>query len=185
MSKRTLQWLGRLMGVYVLCAAACNSSNVGSEARDAFAARASSENGIIVEWRGYTRDYQPGGQPWQKEKVELRFENDSEERWKAKYCIQLLDTQDVVANLGKREFVLDPGAAMETPHYLEFPRDLELDKGAYGLALVVHRPQGTFVNNVTIRIGETDEIYRPKASPENGALAACPQGGTNLSHDDD
>jgi hypothetical protein len=170
MRQRPSLWLAFLLDICVLFASACSASEVDQGMWDPFSARSAGENGIVVEWSGYTDGYQLG----QKAKIELGFENNGQETWHAKYCIQLLDSQDVVATLGQREFVLDPGAAMGTPHYLSFPRDLELDDGAYGLALVVYRPQGPIVNSVAIRIGKTDAVYRPQKSIDSAALAACP-----------
>jgi hypothetical protein len=170
MAQKLTEWMFIVLAFLGLLLTACGAS--GGEMRDPFSARCESEDGIVVEWSGYTEGYQPGYQPEQHDEVYLHFENESDERWKAKYCIQLLDSQDVVATLGQREFVLDPGAAMGTPHVLDFPG--ELAEGAYGLALVVHRPQGSMVNNVTIRIGDTDDFYRSQESANKAALYGCP-----------
>jgi hypothetical protein len=170
MRQRPTLWLAILLNVSVLFASACGPSRVAEALSDPFSARSAGENGIVVEWNGYADGYQLG----QKAKIELGFENNGQDTWQVKYCIQLLDSQDVVATLGEREFILDPGTAMGTPHYLTLPHDSELDEGAYGLALVVHRPQGPMVNTVTIRIGESDDVYQPQESIDTAALAACP-----------
>jgi hypothetical protein len=173
----TIQSVRRALGCVILASllcAACSAVETGSDMRDPFSARSENENGIVVSWSGHTEGYPLEFGPGQREKVELRFENDSSETWQGKYCIQLLDDVGVVATLGTRVFTLDPGAAMGTPHYLRFPRDLDLEAGAYGMALIVHRPHGPSVNTVAVRIGETDAIYRPLSSVDQAALAACP-----------
>jgi hypothetical protein len=169
MAKKAAHRSVLLITAVVLLLAACATS--GSEMRDPFSARSESEKGIVVEWSGYTEGYQPGHQPGQHHEVYLRFENESDEKWRGKYCIQLLDSQDVVAILGQREFVLDPSAGMGTPHVLNLPDGLA--EGAYALTLVVHRPQGAAVNSVTIQVGDTSETYHLHERAYQAALEAC------------
>jgi hypothetical protein len=140
--------------------------------RDPFSARSVGEDGIVVEWSGYTGGYQPNPGPYEHYSVDLSFRNKSDTKWRGRICFSLLDNQDVVADLGQRDLILDPGAAMGTPYVLRFPA--QLAEGAYGLTLVVHRPEGPFVNTVTIRVGDTNEIYESQDSAYQAALDDCP-----------
>jgi len=139
-----------------------------SEMSEPFSSRSVSEDGIVVGWNGYSKGYQPR----QDYMADLDFENGSNETWHGRYCVCLLDDQNVVATLGQQDFTLDPGAAMGTPHTISFPDDLA--EGAYALALVVHQPHGPIVNSVTIQVGDTTGVHRSQESATQAALAACP-----------
>jgi len=145
----------------------CGPTSI-NEMSETFSSRSVSEDGIIVGWNGYSKGYQLG----QDCTVDLDFENGSDETWYGRYCICLLDEQNVVATLGQQDFVLDPGTAMGTPHIISFPDGLT--EGVYALALVVHQPHGPIVNSVTIQVGDTTGVYRSQESATQAALDACP-----------
>ena len=172
MTKRSAQCAVVVLIIVALLFTACSTSVSDTKMRDPFSARSVGEDGIVVEWSGYTEGYQPNPGPDDRYTVDLSFKNESDTEWRGRVCFSLLDGQDVVAELGQREFVLDPGAAMGTPHVLSFPA--ELAQGAYGLTLVVHKPEGPIVNTVTIRIGDTTEIYDAQESAYAAALGDCP-----------
>jgi hypothetical protein len=161
-----------LLVVVGLFFTACGASTPEGQMRDPFSARSVGEDGIVVEWSGYTEGYRPNPGPYEHYSVDLSFKNESDTEWRGRVCFSLLDGQGVIADLGRREFSLDPGAAMGTPYVLRFPA--ELAAGAYGLTLVVHRPEGPFVNTVAIRIGDTTEIYDSQESAYQAALNDCP-----------
>jgi hypothetical protein len=172
MIERTTRWTVFVLTAVGLLVTACNGSGAEPQMQDPFSARSVGEDGIVVEWSGYTEGYRANPGPSKRYSIDLSFRNERDTKWQVRYCIFLLDGQEVVADLGRRDLALDPGAGVDTPHILGLPSDLE--KGAYGLALVVHKPEGPIVNTVTIRAGDTTEIYDSQGSAYQSALDACP-----------
>jgi hypothetical protein len=169
-----------LLVAVVLALVACDVELVKTvERREPFSSQRESENGIMVRWSGDTTGHEPGEQTT----VDTRFANNSEEIWAVRFCLQLLNRQasDVeIIGLEEREFHLDPGVGQSSEVTFQVPAGLE--PGAYGLALVVHRPGGPMVDVVAIRVGTADAAFGPVTSEEtDSALAACLAGGTQES----
>jgi len=126
------------------CAAPADVKEQWDDLTDPFSSRAESEDGIVVEWSGLTRGHQPGGES----AFVLMLRNGSHDAWQGRYCIQLLDSQSVVATLKRGEFSLQPGKDWGMQETIRFP-DV-LSEGTYGLALVIPERLSSVV---TIRVG--------------------------------
>lgn len=172
MTHRSTQRTIVIVAVIGLFFVACSRSISHPQLRDPFTTRSVGEDGIVVGWSGYTEGYQPDPGLYERYSVDLSLKNESDSEWRGRLCLFLLDGQGVVADLGQQDLTLDPGAAMGMPHALRFPTDLA--EGAYGLTLVVHKPEGPFANVVTIHIGDTSEIYASQESALQAALDDCP-----------
>jgi hypothetical protein len=152
--------------------AACETELVETvERREPFSSQRESEDGIVVQWSGYTAGYEPG----EEAAVEAAFTNNSDQIWSVRFCLQLLDRRQgdmEIIGLDERGFGLDPGVGQSSEVAFRVPADLE--PGAYGLALVVQRPGGPMVDVIAIQIGETGAAFAPVTAQENKAsLAAC------------
>jgi len=165
-----------LLTITVLLAAGCGAPMNGpqtptSEVRESFSARRESEDGAIVAWSGYTDGYEPG----MEAEFDVTIKNETEETWRGRYCLQLLDRElpQVIATLEQRPFTLEPGVGFSDTITVRIPEGL--DEGAYGLSLPVRRPGGPMVDLVPIQIGETDEVRRSTTQQDmDAALEACP-----------
>jgi hypothetical protein len=143
----------------------------GEAAREPFSARAESEDGAIVAWSGYTEGYEPGAE----ETFEVTIQNETDQRWHGRYCLQLLDRQlpEVIATLEQRAFTLDSGVGFSDELTVRIPGDL--DEGTYGLSMAVRRPGGPMVDLVPIGVGETDEVRQATTQQDmDASLEACP-----------
>jgi hypothetical protein len=136
-----------------------------------FSARAESEDGAIVAWRGYHEGYEPGTEA----EFTVEITNETAQNWTGRYCLQLLgrESHAVLTTLEQRPFTLEPGVGFTYNMTVRLPESL--DDGAYGLSLAVRRPGGPMVDLVSIQVGETDEIRRATTRQDlNASLAACP-----------
>jgi hypothetical protein len=158
----------------VLVATACGSSEATptDEVRERFSARRESETGLIVAWQGYTEGYQPG----EEAIFGVTFTNETEQTWRGRFCLQLLQRQGshvTVASLEQRPFTLQSDLGFSTDLVVKFPAHLA--DGAYGLSLVVRSPQGPMVDLVPIQVGETAATYGVATQRDmDAALEACP-----------
>lgn len=178
-ASRKTERRSRINGLALLCAAlallivSCGSpaSETPAVAPDPFSSRRESEDGAIVAWSGNTGGYEPGAEA----EFELTLQNETEQRWRGRYCLLLLDRElpQVIATLEQREFTLDPGVGFSDTLIVRLPE--ALDEGTYGLSLAVQRPGGAMVDLVPIQVGETDETRRTTTQQDmDAALAACP-----------
>jgi hypothetical protein len=156
----------------VLVLAACDAELAQSvERQEPFSSRRESEDGIAVQWSGYTAGYEPGEQA----AVETTFTNNSDQVWPVRFCLALLARRAgevEIIGLEEREFDLDPGVGQSSEVSFQIPAGLE--PGAYGLSLVVRRPGGPMVDVIAIRVGATDATFPPITAEETGAaLTAC------------
>jgi hypothetical protein len=169
-------WTVLLLIITSLVFTGCGVPAVGSpttspEEREWFSARRESWDGAIVVWSGYTEGYEPGAQA----EFDITIQNETDQTWHGRYCLQLLDQQLplVIATLESREFTLQPGVGFSDVINVQFPH--ELDEGAYGLSLPVRRSSGPMVDLVSIQIGVTDQERRPANQRDTDAsLEACP-----------
>lgn len=99
--------------------------------RHPFHARSESENGIVVEWSGFSDGYKPG----EPATVEVGFINGTDQSWRGRYCIQLVDRVSLVS--GTRRNPLVDGAYESRPElseaFIQKIRDTlaSLDSGGY------------------------------------------------------
>jgi hypothetical protein len=142
--------VGALTLLIAGCAAPAEVKEQGTNLTDPFSSRSEGENGIVVEWSGYTHGHQPG----KGSAFALMLRNGSQDVWQGRYCIQLLDRQSVVATLKRREFSLQPGKDWHTQESIHFPDGLS--EGAYGLALAI---PGRLSSVVTIQVGRGTGAY--------------------------
>ena len=160
--------------LFVLVATACGSLDATptDQVRERFSARRESATGLIVAWQGYNEGYQPG----EEASFGIRFTNETEQTWRGRFCLQLLQRQGphvAVASLEQRPFTLQSDLGFSTDLVVEFPADMA--DGAYGLSLVVRSPQGPMVDLVPIQVGETADSYGVTTQSDmDAALEACP-----------
>jgi hypothetical protein len=174
-------WKVLLLTVVALLAIGCGaptdrSQTPPEEARQPFSARHETQDGAVVAWSGYTRGYEPGAQA----EFGLAIQNETDQSWHGRYCLQLVDRQlpQVIATLEQREFALEPGVGFSDTVSVRFPEGL--GEGAYGLSLAVRRPDGPadtahpIVDLVSIQVGETDEVRRATTQQDmDASLEAC------------
>jgi|GEM_PF-3099820 len=130
-----------------------------------FTMRAESSDGLLVGWNGFLTNHLSG----QKSTFDLTLENHSRDPWPGQYCVQLVDSQRIIATLSQTEFNLKPGAGQSRQLQIQFPH--KLAAGNYGLVLVTDRPGGPSVSLVYIRVGPP-----PDGSPANPPeVTAIPQ----------
>jgi len=159
-----------------LFAVGCQASTVQTETptaepRQPFSARSESENGTVVSWSGYADGYRAG----QEAAFEIAINNGSDQPWKGRYCLHLLGpgSPRVITTLVERDIDLEPGMGFSDTLQAEMPESLE--PGDYGLAMVVHRPQGPMANFVSIQAGESAEVRQAATQDDmDAALEACP-----------
>ena len=75
--------------------------------RDSFSSRATSEDGAIVAWSGYSEGYAPGAEAT----FEISIKNETAQDWRGRFCLQLMapEQPQVIATLEQRPFNLAPG----------------------------------------------------------------------------
>jgi hypothetical protein len=136
--------------ILLLFASACEEADPETtpRPRNTFDSRFTSEEGSVVAWQGYTEGYQPGA----VSPVTILLENESQQDWPGRYCIQLLDQDGVVAILESLDFTLEPDLGSQRE--LDLPIPDNLAPGPYALALVVRRPSGPLVDVIHIRVGQ-------------------------------
>jgi hypothetical protein len=169
-------WKFLLLTVIVLMAVGCaEQASVTQtqtlEERDRFSARAESEDGAIVAWSGYSEGYESGAEA----EFDITIENQTDQIWRGRYCLQLLDRQlpRVIATLEQRDFNLTSGMGFADVLTVQFPMDLS--EGTYGLSLPVRGSGRTMVDLVQIQIGKTDEVRDTSPQEDmDAALEACP-----------
>lgn len=174
--KEFVHWVALLLAIAALLAAGCGAPTGEAQtptarAREPFSARAESEDGAIVAWSGYTEGYQPG----EEVAFDITIQNETDQIWHGRYCLQLLDRQlpKVLATLEQRAFTLEPGVGFSDTISGQLPEGL--DEGAYGLSMAVHRPAGPMVDLVPIQVGESDEVRRATTQQDmDASLEACP-----------
>ena len=127
------------------CAAPADVKEQWGDLTDPFSSRTEGENGIVVEWSGFTHGHQPG----EGSAFVLVLRNGSHDVWQGRYCIQLLDSQSVVATLKRGEFSLQPRKDWGMQETIRFP-DV-LSEGTCGLALVI---PGRLSTVETIQVGK-------------------------------
>lgn len=162
--------------ITALLAAGCGAPTGGQqiptrETREPFSARAESEDGSIVAWSGYTEGYEPGAEA----EFDINIENETDQTWRGRYCLQLLDRElpKVIATLEQQAFTLEPGVGFSDTIMVRFPEGL--GEGTYGLSLAVRRHGDPMVDLVPIQICETDEIRRATTQQDmDASLKACP-----------
>ena len=164
-------WMALPLAVVVLLAAGCAGPTPTQEVPQPFSARTESEDGAIVAWSGSTTRYEPGTEAT----FDLSIQNETGQPWQGRYCLLLLAgrSHQVIATLEQRPCTLQPGVGFSNSLTVRFPTDLA--EGAYGLTLVVRRPDGPMVDLVPIQVGETDEVRGETTQQDmDAALAACP-----------
>jgi len=132
------------------CTAPVEVEEQGSSMTDPFFSRSEDENGIVLEWSGFTGGHQPG----EGSAIKLVLHNGSQDVWQGSYCIQLLDPQSIVATLKQGEFSLQPGKDWGMQETILFPDDLS--GGDYGLVLVI---PGQLSIGETIQVGNGTDTY--------------------------
>ena len=142
--------VGALALLIAGCAAPVEVKEQGGNLTDPFSSRTEGENGVVVEWSGFTHGHQPG----EGSAFVLVLRNGSQDVWQGRYCIQLLDRQSVVATLKRGEFSLQPGKDWGMQETIHFPDGLS--EGAYGLALVI---PGRLSSVETIQVGKGTGAY--------------------------
>ena len=173
---KNIFWKILLLIIVALFVVACGeptdlAQTQTSEERERFSARRESEDGAIVAWSGYVEGYKPGSE----ESFDITIKNETDQTWRGRYCLQLLDRQlpRVIATLEQRDFALASGMGFSDTITVQLPKDLE--EGAYGLSLPVRRPDGPMVDLVQIHIGTTDEVRRATTQQDmDASLEACP-----------
>jgi len=132
------------------CAAPVDTKEEWGNLTDPFFSRSEDENGVVLEWSGFARGHQSG----EGSAFVLVLRNGSEDVWQGRYCIQLLDSQSVVATLKQGEFSLQPGKDWGMQETILFPDDLS--GGDYGLVLVI---PGQLSIGETIQVGNETSAY--------------------------
>ena len=172
-----VSWVLLILTVAALLLTGCSAlagptEQPAEEEREPFSSRRESEDGAIVEWSGYTAGYEPGAEAT----FNMEIKNQTEQPWSGRFCLQLMDNDGprVVATLEQRPFNLDPGLGFSDEITVEFPEGLE--PGAYGLSLVVRKPNGPTVDLIPVAIGENDQERGPTSQRDmDAALDACPE----------
>jgi hypothetical protein len=115
------------------------------------------EDGILIEFRGFSRGFYPG------DEAAYQFEahNLGSTAWSPRYCLLLLSEEGIAANLEAGEFTLQPGEGFGSQIIVEFPEDLL--PGSYGLAFTI--PDRTSLVT-TIQIGAGEFETPPGFWPE-------------------
>lgn len=170
-------WALLILTVAALLLTGCNAlagptEQPSQEERQPFSSRRESEDGAIVEWSGYTAGYEPGAEAT----FNMVIKNQTEQPWPGRFCLQLMDNDgpNVVATLEQRPFNLEPGLGFSDTVTVQFPEGI--DEGAYGLSLVVRKPNGPTVDLIPIEVGQTDEERGPTSQRDmDAALEACPE----------
>jgi hypothetical protein len=179
-SRRRMKLISQVMvllTIAALLAVGCEAPQTPPPtSRDSFSNRATSEDGAIVAWSGYSEGYESGAEAI----FEVNIKNETAQDWRGRFCLQLMapDQPQVIATLEQRPFTLEPGVGFSDEITIQFPE--RLDTGAYGLALVVRRPGDPMVDMVSVKIGkadpigETDEVRQPATQRDmDAALEAC------------
>jgi len=178
-SRRRMRLISRVMVLLIiaaLLAVGCEAPAIAPQTPtptshdDSFSSRATSEDGSIVAWSGYSEGYEPGAEAT----FEISIKNETDQAWRGRFCLQLMDQElpQVLATLEQRPFSLEPGVGFSDEITVQFPKSL--DAGAYGLALAVRRPGDPLVDLVSVQIGETEEVRRPATQRDmEVALEAC------------
>jgi hypothetical protein len=167
-----MKWGRLVLGLTLMLIAGCERlEGLAQMPPDPFAARTASEDGAIVSWGGDSAGYEPGVESV----FDLRIQNETNQVWRGRYCLQLLAGQAeyVIATLAQNPFTLEPGMSLSETLQVRFPEGLAAD--VYGLALVVQRPGGPLVGLTPIQVGATDEMRQTTTQRDmDAALAACP-----------
>lgn len=174
-----LGWLLVLSLLITSCAVLPSREQIpaGSE-REPFTSRSEIGGGLIASWSGFSDGYQPGGE----EEIKISLENQTEQTWNGRFCIQLHVGQfpSLVTSLVQQEFTLETGTGFTDTLTVQFPQ--ELDSGAYGLSLVVQHPDHPIVDLVPIQVGETEAVWGPATQEDlDASRDTCPSlDSTNL-----
>ncbi|MDZ7843343.1 MAG: GerMN domain-containing protein [Anaerolineales bacterium] len=159
------------MGLIAGCSALDEAQTTPTEeTRQPFSARRESEDGTIVSWGGYQAGFHPG----EDEEFDLTIDNQSDQIWHGRFCLQLLsgESSTVLNTLAQREFNLKPGVGFSDTLQVTFPDTL--DPGAYGLSLVVRRPGGDMVDLLPIQVGKTEKTRKLATQQDmKTSLEAC------------
>jgi len=174
--RAVLGWLLLLATATALLVTGCGALAEGPPAleeqeRQPFSARRESEDGAIVAWSGYVDGYEPG----MEASFDITIKNGTDEAWPGRFCVQLMDDEQpqVLATLEQRPFKLEPSTGFSDTVTVELPE--ALDEGPYGLSLVAWGPNGSSVDQVPIKVGETDKEPQPATQRDvDAALEACP-----------
>jgi hypothetical protein len=153
--------------------AACGPSDDSSPdlaERNLFSVQTASKDGSQVRWIAYANGYQPGA----PETMDISISNDTDQAWHGRICVQLLEPAPSLAvhPLAERAIDLEPGVGFQDTMNIVIPDDLQ--PGAYGLALVVHRPAGPGANVVSIQVGDSGDELSADPLTTEAALQACP-----------
>ena len=115
-----------------------------------------------AELTGFTDGFMPGN----TYEFELTIRNDTEEPWRSKYCLFLVNEKDIVLEMGGGNFNLLQTEGFTRPVSMTVPEDFK--GGSYGLMLLVP-DKGASVT--TIRIGENP----PQPAGPFLDVTSCPE----------
>ena len=175
--RKNIRWTALLLLTTItLLVTSCRTpanrnQNPNQEIHDPFSARRESEDGVIVAWSGNTKGYEPGAEVV----VDVTIQNETDQSWQGRYCLQLLNCQshEVVASLEQGTFTLESGVGLSDTIAGQLPEDL--DEGGYALSLAVRRPGSPMVDLVPIQVGEVETgSYSATEQDMDASLQACP-----------
>jgi hypothetical protein len=127
------------------------------------------EEPVVVIWGGYTAGHRIGA----TSPFTVSLENVSERTEEVRFCLKLLDRDGVVAELAQRRYTLNPSMILQTEVPGRFPDDI--DRGAYGVALVVRDSLGPDAGVVNVAVGEgADAAIDIPSDAVEAAVEACP-----------
>jgi hypothetical protein len=100
-------------------------------------------------------------------------ENVSNRAEQVRFCLDLLDQEGIVAELAQRPYTLSPSMVLQTQVPAQFPDDI--DRGGYGVALVVRDSLGADAGAVNVAVGKgADAAIEIRSEAVDEAVAACP-----------
>lgn len=90
-----------------------------------------------------------------------------------RFCLDLLDQEGIVAELARRPYTLSPSMVLQTQVPAQFPDDI--DRGGYGVAMVVRDSLGADAGVVNVVVGEgADAAIDIPSEVVDEAVAASP-----------
>jgi hypothetical protein len=127
------------------------------------------ENPVDVIWSSCTRGHRVGA----TSPFTVSVENVSSRAEEVRFCLDLLNQEGVVAEFAQQGYTLNPSMVLQTQVAAQFPDDI--DKGAYGVALVVRDSLGADAGAVNVAVGKgADAAIEIPSEAVDEAVAACP-----------
>lgn len=139
-------------------------------ARHPFRVDVRGEDGTVVTLDAHSDGYRPGS----TDRAQLAVVNTMDQPWNGRVCLQMLEPSPstVIIPLAEEAFELMPGNGLNRDVQFDVPAGLA--RGTYGLALVIHTPNGPSTSVTTVHVGEGEPAPFAGEWPWAAAVMACP-----------